>query len=325
MKKNSIQYKEIGIFGITPITILGLVTGNELKAYIALASFQGSGEHSWPGVDDIAKRSSLTPQAVSEAITGLVKKELVSRKRNYGKTNTYKVRIPTVDPQVDSYLENPDNQEKSGNQENSDVEYLENSADGYREKSDDIRKEHIKITIEKNKEEARASDPFDPIEENIPIKNRLDDPFTQKHDIDGARFVFNILYANCKDRHKTAILPDPTSCGTIYQLLISDDKEAELKEKLLQYEHSWWGENKKQPNGKNVLKSWDQLSPDKVPNYVRQGYETHIEYEHNYHKQISRGKEARFSEPIIPLSAEQEEAYRMAQEDLLASLEKLKT
>ena len=59
--------------------------------------------------------------------------------------------------------------------------------------------------------------------------------------------------------------------------MISDDKESELRERLLQYEYSWFGENKKTPNAKNVFKSWDQLTPGKVPYYIREGYKTENE------------------------------------------------
>lgn len=136
------------------------------------------------------------------------------------------------------------------------------------------------VTINKNviknitkKEEARAFQP-DPKQ----IKDRLDDPFIPSHDFEGSNLVHATLDDNCRTRYHTTIEPDPINCNAIYRKLISDDKEAELRERLLQYEYSWWAEQKKQPTAKNVYKSWDQLSPDKIPHYVRKGYKTEAEY-----------------------------------------------
>jgi hypothetical protein len=122
------------------------------------------------------------------------------------------------------------------------------------------------VTINKNE-----------IKNTIKKEESVSDPFIPKHDFEGSKQVHDILSDNCRTRYHTAIQSDPTHCNSIYQLLISDDKESELKEKLLQYEYSWWGEQKKQPTAKNVFKSWDQLSPDKVPLYARKGYKTESE------------------------------------------------
>jgi phage replication O-like protein O len=113
--------------------------------------------------------------------------------------------------------------------------------------------------------------------EVINFKQDTEDPFFPKHDFDGTKFVHRILYDNCKDKYQSAIVSDPTHCNAIFNLLISDDKEQELKEKLLQYAYSWYGEHQIQPNAKNVFKSWDKLSPDKVPLYARKGYKTESE------------------------------------------------
>ena len=111
----------------------------------------------------------------------------------------------------------------------------------------------------------------------IPIKQNFQDPFIPKHDFDGANLVWEVLTKNAIENYKTAIPSDPTNCSAIFQLLISDDKESELRERLLQYEYSWFGENKKTPNAKNVFKSWDQLTPGKVPYYIREGFKTENE------------------------------------------------
>jgi hypothetical protein len=284
--KKKIEYKELGTFGITPISILHLVTGNELKAYIALASFQGTGEHCWPGLDQIAVRSSLTPQGASEAITGLVKKGLAIRKRNYGKTNTYRVLVPTRDPEIDSYPENPDNKENSVNKGKSDVDYPKNPDDDYPKKSDDIGKEHIKITKEKNTERESVSQKVDDPFDAIPLSDILTingDTYNEEN----VKFVIDHFNAYLlKEYKRKPNRIDKLEANRLYNLLVTDDKAKELDEIIMQYEYSWSGrksilakkaDSPTDPTPRRILDKWDSLNPDHVPLYARKGYKTESE------------------------------------------------
>ena len=88
MKKNDSRNK-IGIFGSVPLFAIPLTTHNELKALVAISSFQGSDEFAFPSMEKLALRADLSLSALSKAVTGLVKKELVSRKKRYGHSNIY--------------------------------------------------------------------------------------------------------------------------------------------------------------------------------------------------------------------------------------------
>lgn len=88
MKKNDSRNK-IGIFGSVPLFAIPLTTHNELKALVAISSFQGADEFAFPSMEKLAARSDLSLSALSKAVTGLVKKELVSRKKRYGHSNIY--------------------------------------------------------------------------------------------------------------------------------------------------------------------------------------------------------------------------------------------
>ena len=170
-----------------------------------------------------------------------------------------------------------------------DFEDLQKSGGGSTKKTNqDLQKDgHISTvnnTINnKEKEEARAPE--------IQIKQNITDPFIPKHDFDGSSMVFQVLTDNNIKKHHSPIQADPTHCNFIYGLLISDDKETELKERLLQYDYSWWGEQKKQPTAKNVFKSWDQLTPDKVPHWIREGHATEREWKNARSQQQEAEKE----------------------------------
>lgn len=82
----------IGIFGITPIALLQekRITSRELRAYIALSSYQGSNETAWPTLDQIGERSGLHPVHVSRAMQSLKKRGWVLvTQRGKGLSNVY--------------------------------------------------------------------------------------------------------------------------------------------------------------------------------------------------------------------------------------------
>jgi len=95
MKQNDSRSK-IGIFGSVPVFALFEIGSlNELKALVGISSYQGTNENAYPSVEQIAKRIGLSPSATSTAISGLVRKELIARKRNYGRNNTYHLLFET--------------------------------------------------------------------------------------------------------------------------------------------------------------------------------------------------------------------------------------
>lgn len=80
---------KLELYGMTPMRALPITTHNELIALTTISSFQGQNETAFPGLDKLAERSGLSKQAFSKAVTGLVKKNLVNRKRRYGLSNIY--------------------------------------------------------------------------------------------------------------------------------------------------------------------------------------------------------------------------------------------
>lgn len=89
MKQNDSRRK-IGIFGSVPIFALPKINSvNELKAMVGISSYQGTNENAFPSIPVLAERIGLSPAATSTAVSGLVRKNLVARKRNYGRVNTY--------------------------------------------------------------------------------------------------------------------------------------------------------------------------------------------------------------------------------------------
>ena len=112
--------RKIGIYGMVPIALLqdARVKPNMLKAYAALASFQGGTENCYPSVAAIAERAGMKLDAVSDATTALEKAGWIrkTRRANERKTNLYEVLVD-VEP-VENEGKNPDigeipNSEKS--------------------------------------------------------------------------------------------------------------------------------------------------------------------------------------------------------------------
>jgi hypothetical protein len=131
------NFKSIGIYGLCPISVLPHLKHNELRAYIALSSFQGNHDSAFPGLDLVAKRAGILKSEASKAISSLVKAGYVTRVRRYGKSNIYQVKLPIMDES--SYPENPGDG------------HMENPGDGHMENPDDIYY-HYKTTNLKPKE-----------------------------------------------------------------------------------------------------------------------------------------------------------------------------
>lgn len=85
-------------YGMTPCALLPELTHNELKAYVAIASFQGTNPNAWPSQEDICARLHQVPledvekrhkNALSTAVKGLIGKGWVTRQRRFGKSSIY--------------------------------------------------------------------------------------------------------------------------------------------------------------------------------------------------------------------------------------------
>ena len=180
MKKNDSRNK-IGIFGSVPLFAIPLTTHNELKALVAISSFQGSDEFAFPSMDKLALRADLSLSALSKAVTGLVKKELVSRKKRYGHSNIYFLLYKTesldeikADNKKVTAMQRARNKRKNSdalnqldNRNEQDKHALNQLDHDALNEQDDILKEHSKRTELKEHPEKLTSSKF------IEYKNRL--------------------------------------------------------------------------------------------------------------------------------------------------------
>lgn len=95
MKANDSR-RGIGVFGSVPVYTLPLINSvNEMKALVGISSFQGVNDEAFPSLEKLAKRIGLSLAATSTAISGLVRKNIVSRKRNKWHNNSYQVLYQT--------------------------------------------------------------------------------------------------------------------------------------------------------------------------------------------------------------------------------------
>ena len=142
-----------------PIALLPVATFNELKVYVAGVSFQGVSDIAFPSREALAKRSGLTVQAVSVAITGLIKKNWATRKRNYGKPNTYYFKMDTSSDELVKN-ENAEIKKKERAQQlrkniqsSDSIGHPTQSDNEHPTQSDDILKDHIKNHIKRRREQ----------------------------------------------------------------------------------------------------------------------------------------------------------------------------
>lgn len=83
--------------GIVPIA-LNLepdLTLADLKVYVALASFQGTNDESFPSRESIVKRTGLALETVSRAVSHLVLMGWVERVRRPNEVSIYRVMMET--------------------------------------------------------------------------------------------------------------------------------------------------------------------------------------------------------------------------------------
>jgi hypothetical protein len=107
-KETGKLHHKLGIFAAVPITLLQDRRLNEkaLRAYLALASYEGSKENSYPSLPKISERAGLSLRATSEA-TKILRNAgwLQVKRRGRGLTNTYSClayseQLPSFDLQI---------------------------------------------------------------------------------------------------------------------------------------------------------------------------------------------------------------------------------
>lgn len=90
---------EVGPWGAVPVALCQdvSITANEIRAYIAIASCQGSNRSVSFPIEFLANRAGISTQAFSKATTGLSKKKWITRNRQLGNSNIYSC-LHEVDP-----------------------------------------------------------------------------------------------------------------------------------------------------------------------------------------------------------------------------------
>jgi hypothetical protein len=235
MKKKS-NYKAIGIYGIVPIDILKDVTLNQLKVYIAIASFQGNNENAFPGMDALAKRASLIESATSKAVSELVEKGYVERKRRYGKSNLYRILVPCDDPSDSDNLDDSDNPNGLEHESLSALEHVPLNG------LDDIVKEQVKITKEK---EQGDNSPF-----SVPLQySRVPDNYIQS--------IGELFMSNGSNLDRTPTFYE--QINILYEIA-PDPKKVEIKIKGYierQKNEDWF--KKKYLTLSNLVHYWNEI------------------------------------------------------------------
>jgi hypothetical protein len=265
------ERRRIGMFGMVPIYALHKITSiNELKALTGISSYQGTNMEAFPSLDKLAARIGLSLQATSVAISGLVKKNIVVRKRNYGKVNTYYV-LHETESQEGNLQHNRQVKKKirSGKLKQS-MQLSENI--GYQRSSD------IDNPITPDVDNPISSDII--LKEHSKQQHKITDPFFPAHDFEGSKLVHQVIEQHYIERYKQKLKSDPIHCGKIFELLISENKVDELKEKIIQfYFTDYWGiKQQAHPSPLLLFKAWDSLDESKVPSWAREGFASQDEY-----------------------------------------------
>lgn len=155
--KENDSRRKIGIFGSVPVFALPKINSvNELKALVGISSYQGVNDEAFPSLEKLAERIGLSIPATSTAVSGLVRKDLVGRKRNYGKTNTYFLLYET-ESKEEIQAHNREEKKKSRakrlmenieihNQKSQSFESLEHSKVSNHGHSNSSNIEHLKVS-----------------------------------------------------------------------------------------------------------------------------------------------------------------------------------
>lgn len=94
MKKSTNKLRvKLGLFGAVPITLCQdkRVKPNGIRLYVALSSFEGTSDESFPSYAKLAERSGLSLRAVASALKNLTNTGHIQRtRRGLGRTNLYR-------------------------------------------------------------------------------------------------------------------------------------------------------------------------------------------------------------------------------------------
>ena len=287
-KKDKEQPEKVAveIYGSAPISLLQSgCTLNELKAYIAIDSFQGAGDLAFPKVEQLAKRAGMSVSACSMAISRLEENGWVFRKRNYGRANSYVClvsamtldelnkknsrvgRIEEARKNIGRYSEKQNDPEHSEKQnvhatEKQNEQHFEKQGDehsekqnvGYSEKQNDILKDQYKRSLEKNNiKDQETPSPSLPEKPEIPSQTKYD-AFKAEYE---SLFLFSQKVKSESNRQGFALeqLADKLDYSLdSLRLLFSN------------FAKSWYGTKKIRPNPEKMLKfltdNSDSLSSD---------------------------------------------------------------
>ena len=286
-KKDKEQPEKVAveIYGSAPISLLQSgCTLNELKAYIAIDSFQGAGDLAFPKVEQLAKRAGMSVSACSMAISKLEYNGWIFRKRNYGKANSYVClvsamnikelekknkrveRVEAARKNIGRYSEKQNDPEHSEKQnihttENQNEQHSEKQGDehsekqnaDYSEKQNDILKDQYKRSLEKNNiKDQETPPPSLPEKPAIPSQSGYD--------------AFEAEYKRIYKESQGFELE-----GNLYHIeLIAkrlNNDIGKLRILLNNFPRSWWGTEGMRPNPDYVFKFLDKHADAQTVNY----------------------------------------------------------
>ena len=89
--ENKLHHK-LGIFGSCPVLLLQdkRLSPGAIKAYLAIQSFEGTSDVSWPSRGVLAKRAGMSEPGISKATGQLVETGWLLRQRRFGTSNVYR-------------------------------------------------------------------------------------------------------------------------------------------------------------------------------------------------------------------------------------------
>jgi len=143
-------------------------------------------------------------------------------------------------------------------------------------------------------------EPFDPIPYHLQPKITNDG---WDFNAEGAQLVidfFEDYYQREFNKSSGRIKERKMEASKLYNYLSQEDKIAELKEIILQFEYSWHGHKCILPKKadspfsatpQKLIEVWDKLSPNNVPPWIREGHATEREWKNARALQLEAEKE----------------------------------
>jgi len=143
-------------------------------------------------------------------------------------------------------------------------------------------------------------DPFDPVPFHLQPKITNDG---WNYNEEGANLVINFFEDYYQREFKMSsgrIKERKMEASKLYNYLSQEDKIAELKEIILQFEYSWHGHKCILPKKADspfkatpakIIELWEKLSPTNVPHWIREGHTTEREWKNARSQQQEAEKE----------------------------------